>query len=100
MGRRVPQQPRVGQVDQHPGAAFALAHRGVGLDVVVHLLRFCGRAGSALTPCDGQDMVGRCVSPSKFLVNRVEHLERGNFAQGEKDNSLNDRLDPVRLIPL
>src|ERR1700730_10764977 len=98
MGSGVPQQPGVGQVNQYPGATVARAYRGKGLDAVVHFLRFGGRAGAALAR-DGQDMVGRCDSPAELLVDRIERVERQDFGQAEKDDALDDKLDPVFVIP-
>ena len=101
MGRRVRQQPGVGYVDQYPGTAVARAHRGAGLDFVVHFLRFRGRAGTHFR-CGGQDLIRRRDSRAELPVNLAERFGHGElrFAQVEKDCARDDTPDSIGLIPL
>ena len=101
---RVGQQPGIGHVDQYPGTAVALAHRGAGLDVVVHFLRFRGRAATRVA-CDGQDVIRHGDSPAELPVYIAERADHGGplatryLTERDKDHARDDTLEPVRLIP-
>ncbi len=83
------QDAGVGHVNMHARAAVVVAHRGIGLDIVVDLLGLGGRAVTGRSGCHGQDMIRRRdphAEPRVDLLERCGH--RLEVAQvGEMGNA-------------